>query len=82
MDRSLITLLILIGLLFILMKVMNKPFEKIDSPRTAASNSGFVVKTILIEGCEYFAFRDGHGVVMITHKGNCNNPVHQYRVEK
>ena len=31
---------------------------------------------IVIEGCEYFRFYSTHGYVLITHKGNCKNPIH------
>ena len=79
---TIIFIVILIGIVILLAKFPNKPFENIKSEKTTSSNSGFVTKTIIIEGCEYLAFKDNDGVLMITHKGNCNNPIHQYRIEK
>ena len=35
--------------------------------------------TVIIEGCEYFLFYEGTAesrVIFMTHKGNCNNPIH------
>lgn len=34
------------------------------------------MKICVIEGCEYFICNTYHGAV-ITHKGNCSNPIHK-----
>lgn len=33
------------------------------------------LSVVVIEGCEYFVCSNHYGPV-ITHKGNCNNPIH------
>lgn len=33
---------------------------------------------IVIDGCEYLKFPSTHAYEMITHKGNCKNPIHCY----
>ena len=38
-------------------------------------------ETVRIEGCQYLYFSSLHEVVLI-HKGNCDNPMHLYRLEK
>ena len=35
---------------------------------------------ITIEGCEYFAYKNHFGDLVIEHKGNCKNPIH-YQVK-
>ncbi len=52
-----------------------KPY--VDIPYAGKIN----YQTIVIEGCEYLYFPAGNGSVM-SHKGNCNNPIHLYRVER
>jgi hypothetical protein len=43
--------------------------------------SSFKEYTIItVEGCEYFAYKDHFGDLMIEHKGNCKNPIH-YQVK-
>ncbi len=34
-------------------------------------------KIVIIDGCEYIQFRT-HNFNAITHKGNCNNPIHKH----
>lgn len=31
---------------------------------------------IVIDSCEYLQWRSAYGYFMITHKGNCKNPIH------
>lgn len=33
-------------------------------------------EVIVIDGCEYFKYRTAYKYIHITHKGNCNNPIH------
>lgn len=33
-------------------------------------------RVITIEGCEYLRFEVTHGYAVLTHKGNCRNPIH------
>lgn len=41
------------------------------------TNSLEGLKIVIIDGCEYYQFRI-HGNA-ITHKGNCNNPIHRFQ---
>lgn len=34
--------------------------------------------TLRIDGCQYIVFFSSGGVVSLTHKGNCDNPIHPY----
>ncbi|WP_345270857.1 hypothetical protein [Nibrella viscosa] len=36
-------------------------------------------RVITLEGCEYLRFEATHGYALLTHKGNCRNPIHCYR---
>jgi hypothetical protein len=38
-------------------------------------------KIVIIDGCEYIQFRT-HNFNAITHKGNCNNPIHKHKVSQ
>jgi prepilin-type N-terminal cleavage/methylation domain-containing protein len=40
------------------------------------------IKEVSYEGCQYIYANDGYPSCWFTHKGNCNNPIHQYKVEK
>ena len=40
------------------------------------SNESEYLEIIVIEGCEYFKCFSPHSVI-ITHKGNCSNPIHK-----
>lgn len=42
---------------------------------------GYEVKEVIYDGCQYIVVGSGD-VQWGTHKGNCNNPIHQYRIEK
>lgn len=40
-------------------------------------NTGILFpKTVVIDSCEYIEYR-GYYSIYITHKGNCNNPLHK-----
>jgi hypothetical protein len=32
---------------------------------------------IKIDGCEYIQYGSSHGYLHVTHKGNCDNPIHK-----
>lgn len=52
---------------------------------TLESPSNYNYKIEVIEGCEYIlAWGRGYpnSGAMLTHKGNCKNPIHSYNVEK
>ena len=34
-------------------------------------------KVVVIDGCEYIQWRTSYGYLNITHKGNCDNPIHK-----
>jgi hypothetical protein len=36
-------------------------------------------RVIWIEGCEYLRLETSNGYPILTHKGNCRNPIHIYR---
>ena len=36
-------------------------------------------RVVRIEGCEYLRFETTHSYGVLTHKGNCDNPIHCYR---
>ena len=38
------------------------------------------LQTIEIEGCKYL-YGDWHNATVLTHKGNCNNPIHKLKSE-
>jgi hypothetical protein len=38
------------------------------------------LKIVVIEECEYFQMRT-HNYDIITHKGNCRNPIHQQNTQ-
>lgn len=38
-------------------------------------------KIVSIDGCEYIQFRT-HNFNAVTHKGNCNNPIHKHSIVK
>ena len=33
-------------------------------------------RVVTIEGCEYLRLESTHGYAVLTHKGNCRNPIH------
>lgn len=33
-------------------------------------------RVVTIEGCEYLRMEVTHGYAVLTHKGNCRNPIH------
>ena len=54
----------------------SKPYVHIQT-----YNCDYNYETVVIEGCQYIYIPNGQAAVM-SHKGNCNNPVHQYRIEQ
>lgn len=47
-------------------------------PSTIPNDSSDLVqqKIVVIDGCQYIQYYQTHGFPAITHKGNCNNPIH------
>jgi hypothetical protein len=39
-------------------------------------------KIVVIDQCEYIQFRTHNLYDVITHKGNCNNPIHKHKVSQ
>ena len=35
-------------------------------------------RIVVVEGCQYLRFEATHGYAMLSHKGNCPNPIHGY----
>ena len=56
---------------------------KTNKPKVHISTLGrnLNYEVIIIEGCQYVFMLNGYAGYM-AHKGNCNNPIHNYRVEK
>lgn len=51
------------------------------TPATVTDSFGETYEVIVIEGCEYLRMRTSNGYYVLTHKGNCKNPIH-YGLEK
>lgn len=63
-----ITFILSLSVLFICCHSNN-----IDVKKTDYKFYGNDVDILIIDGCQYFQFPGSH----ITHKGNCNNPIHR-----
>jgi hypothetical protein len=50
--------------------------KNVTITETNASVDGRSLKTYQIEGCEYLGYSVGHENGVLTHKGNCKNPIH------
>lgn len=51
--------------------------EKKDCLQSISSED--TPKIVTIDNCEYYEFPQSYGYKMYSHKGNCNNPLHQYK---
>lgn len=45
-----------------------------DNSNIVKENS---IKTVVYDGCEYLMFITYGGVGVLSHKGNCSNPIHK-----
>jgi len=45
--------------------------EKLSSPPP--------YRVVVVEGCQYLRFETTHEYAVLTHKGNCPNPIHCHR---
>lgn len=57
-----------------------------DTPRTPTVEEIVRVnmETIVIQGCQYIVYDSGGGATRafaMTHKGNCDNPIHKYNIK-
>jgi hypothetical protein len=48
---------------------------------TVRSEGGGTYAVTTIEGCQYIACYTHNGFWVVTHKGNCTNSIHVYRME-
>lgn len=44
------------------------------------SPGGQTITEITVEGCQYIGHFDGSNTDWGTHKGNCDNPIHQTKI--
>ena len=65
--------------------VMLLTLASCQEPNVQRENTGYVVmngsnplKIVKIDGCQYLLGDWGHATVL-THKGNCNNPIHKLK---
>ena len=68
----------LIILTFIALGVCGCEDKNVDIKSTDIVVSGRHLKTYTIDGCEYIGKVWGTNNDIITHKGNCSNPIHIY----
>jgi len=61
------------AILILAMGSCASPEEQESRKRTGLNN----LKTLELEGCQYFSVTGSYGYGNITHKGNCNNPIHK-----
>jgi hypothetical protein len=50
--------------------------KNVDIKFTDTSINGVDIKTYTIDGCEYIGVVTGTNSDILTHKGNCSNPIH------
>jgi len=84
------SILILLSFAFIFFSACFEPVQDEDSPIEHETEQIIHnipegdLEILVIEGCEYIVFKDGrgsnHGFGYMSHKGNCNNPIHIYNV--
>lgn len=64
-------------------KEESKTTDKAFVLKSGYWNMSYTLNIIIIDNCEYlfgcFGGADGY---VLTHKGNCNNPIHIYNKEK
>jgi len=70
--KNLILLALLIG-----MMGCQEPTVDMNSTKHVLSYGRNPLQEITIEGCQYLYGEWGNATVL-THKGNCNNPIHQH----
>ena len=67
--------IILLLTVYLLMGCAN---DNATSPKSVAKVKGKTVFVSVIDGCEYLVTAGYGWSVHLTHKGNCNNPIHIY----
>ncbi|RYU81319.1 hypothetical protein [Hymenobacter persicinus] len=55
------------------------PLARAQQQRAEQRRAAPTYRVIQIEGCEYLRQETSNGYPVITHKGNCRNPIHPYR---
>ena len=65
----------------LLLTILSCGCREVNTPR---KDTGFVVREekdpliiVEVDSCEYL-FGDWGNATVLTHKGNCNNPIHQH----
>jgi prepilin-type N-terminal cleavage/methylation domain-containing protein len=84
----LVVIIIIAILTAILLPVLSKAKAKASSERQRGIHKNFNCPIsygesteITYDGCQYVFFFMGNAS-WGSHKGNCNNPIHQYKIEK
>ena len=65
--------IIIVGLF--LMGCSPEPTQKVQTAE------GKEYGVTIVDGCEYIRSPSAHGQYVLTHKGNCTNTIHVYRME-
>lgn len=60
----------------------NKAREEAEKEKLPITFQYSTMREVTYEGCQYMIANEGYNNCWCTHKGNCNNPIHQYKVEK
>jgi hypothetical protein len=70
---------IIMPLIFCMIISCGPSKEEVDIKKAKEKNT-LVEKynIVVIEGCEYIEFNPKSSSHVLTHKGNCNNPIHVY----
>lgn len=54
--------------------------QVIQTTYTDTEVNGYTIRIFKYEGCEYILMGNGNAQA-ISHKGNCNNPIHKQQVQ-
>lgn len=60
----------------------NSATEQIETNKIKENKEKFLLQDtmlIVLDDCEYITWTGSHREIGLTHKGNCKNPIHQYK---
>ncbi|WP_044129269.1 hypothetical protein [Rudanella lutea] len=67
----------LVGLLLVLSAIACREYGENHARQIEEERSNPpAYRVVTIEGCEYLRMEVTHGYAVLTHKGNCRNPIH------
>jgi hypothetical protein len=70
MKKLLLALLVLAG-------ITSCSQQNVESKKTTYNVDGYdLLDLIVVDGCQYL-YGDWGNATVLTHKGNCNNPIHK-----